>query len=104
MVVDIVYMCHCCFVSLKWGRAPPGQTPLFFGTTFGHFEIVKYLVGMKANIEAKNYKGQNALYLANRDHRNDIVNFLRNDKEILKIRNAFDDEKKTSDHDELNPS
>jgi len=48
--------------------------------------------------------GQNALYLANRDHRNDIVNFLRNDKEILKIRNAFDDEKKTSDHDELNPS
>ena len=45
------------FVRLKWGRIPPGETPLISGSFNGHLETVKYLVGMKANIEAKDNDG-----------------------------------------------
>ena len=34
-----------------------GETPLTVGSREGHLEIVKYLVDMKANIEAKNSSG-----------------------------------------------
>eukprot|EP00465_Bigelowiella_longifila_P000363 CAMPEP_0185280792 /NCGR_PEP_ID=MMETSP1359-20130426/66350_1 /TAXON_ID=552665 /ORGANISM="Bigelowiella longifila, Strain CCMP242" /LENGTH=68 /DNA_ID=CAMNT_0027876135 /DNA_START=1216 /DNA_END=1422 /DNA_ORIENTATION=- len=34
-----------------------GWTPLIYGCRYGHLDIVKYLISMKANIEAKNRCG-----------------------------------------------
>ena len=40
----------------------------------GHFEIVKYLIDMKANIEAKNTKGETSYDLASD---NELKNFIK---------------------------
>jgi len=73
-----------------WDRLPPGNTPLILGSQNGHLDTVKYLVGMKANIEAKNNEGQTALSWAIKEGHEDIVDFLRNDEEIQKTRDEVE--------------
>ena len=57
IVADVASTCVIVVFRLKWDRLPPGETPLMLGSRKGHLEIVKYLVGMKANIEAKEIYG-----------------------------------------------
>ena len=54
------------FLRLKWDRIPPGYTPLMSGSSYDHQETVKYLVGVKANIEAKDNDGGQQLQYCQR--------------------------------------
>ena len=55
--VDIV-LCHIYGLRLILNVFLPGNTPLIEGSSTGELDIVKYLVGIKANIEAKDNDGR----------------------------------------------
>jgi len=59
---------------------------LLLAAEYATLDTVKFLVGMKANIEAKNYDGLTALDLANRNNHTDVLHFLNNNETTSKTR------------------
>ena len=53
-----------------------GSTPLHAATSYGHFDLVKFLIGQRADLNRADHNGSTPLHMASSKGRLDVVEFL----------------------------